>query len=168
MIPPVGAEDADPAEADGLVAADRARIRRGRVDDEPVMTPLLEEVPGGCADGVLPETAAVETGIEEEIDAGVPVLRVLLLVCLDEADGDAVQLDDPAGQVVVRQLAARVVGIAFPPPARDLGKRPDLRDPLRIELGHRSQHDPLAVELSGRHQKRSKSPASTRSTRPVR
>jgi len=31
VIPPVGAKDSDPAEADGLVAADRARIRCGRV-----------------------------------------------------------------------------------------------------------------------------------------
>jgi len=129
---------------------------------------ILEQVPGGRADGVLAEPLPMERRIEEKVEVGVPVFRVFLLVRLDEPDDDGVQLDDPAGQVVVRQLAARVVGIAVPPPARDLGQRPDLRYAHRVAVNHRPQHNPLAAELSSRHQKRSKSPASTRSTRPVR
>jgi len=78
VIPPVGAEYADPAEPDGLVAANRPRVRRDRVDDEPVVALVLEQVPGGRADRVLAEPLSVECRIEEEVEAGVPVLRVFL------------------------------------------------------------------------------------------
>ena len=55
----VAAEDADALEADLLVAADGALVGGGRVDREPVVAPVADEMAGERPDGVRAEPPAL-------------------------------------------------------------------------------------------------------------
>jgi hypothetical protein len=68
------------------VAADCTRVRSGRVDDDPVMPAILEQVAGDRPDGVLSEAAAVVLRIEEEIQSRMPELGVRPSYPLHEPD----------------------------------------------------------------------------------
>ena len=69
-----------------LVGADRPLVGDGRVDGEAVMSALLDEPAGERPHGVSPEAPAVHSRREEDVDVGVPVVGVRLLVRLNEPD----------------------------------------------------------------------------------
>src|SRR5207247_2264551 len=77
--------DADGPEADLLVAADRARVVRGGVDDQPVVAAVLEEVAREQPDRLRSEAAVLEAARQVDVDAGVKVVGIRLLVPLDAA-----------------------------------------------------------------------------------
>ena len=77
--------DADRPEADGLVGGDGPRVGRRRVDGQPMVAALVEQPARGRPDGVTTEAAALEVRPEEQVEPGVPVVRVVLLAGLHAA-----------------------------------------------------------------------------------
>src|SRR6266568_7928831 len=77
------AHDADRAEAHLGVTADCLVVGGRRVDRDPVMTALTEQVPGQQRNSLAARALALETAAEVNVDPGVPVHRVILLVVLD-------------------------------------------------------------------------------------
>src|SRR5258708_29070328 len=77
------AHDADGAEGDPGVDADCLLVGGRRVDRDPVMTALLEQVPGQQRNSLAACALALETAAEINVDPSVPVHRVVLLVVLD-------------------------------------------------------------------------------------
>ena len=70
----VPAHHADRPEAHLGVAADGAFVVRGRVDRDPVMAALLEQVPGQQRDRLGARAPALEAGAEVDVDAGGPYI----------------------------------------------------------------------------------------------
>jgi hypothetical protein len=83
----------------------------------------LEEVSGDHSHDLAAEAAAVLSRIEEEVDSGVPVLGVGLLVGLHEANHLSLQVDDPAGDGLFLELAFRMLAVPALPPAGDVRVR---------------------------------------------
>src|SRR6266536_1670428 len=81
------AHDADRAEAHRGVAADGLSVGGRRVNRDPVMTALVEQEPGEQPDSLAARALALETAAEVDVDPGMPVHRVVLLVVL-YAPGD--------------------------------------------------------------------------------
>src|SRR5712692_418759 len=81
------AHDADRAKAYCGVAAGGLLVSGRRVDREPVMTALAEQEPGEEPDSLASRALSLETAAEVDVDPGMPVHRVVLLVVLD-APGD--------------------------------------------------------------------------------
>src|SRR5258708_4254822 len=77
------AHDADRAEAHLAIAADGLVVGGRRVDRDPVMTALVEQVPGQQRNSLAACALALETAAEINVDPSVPVHRVVLLVVLD-------------------------------------------------------------------------------------
>src|SRR5258706_8762201 len=77
------AHDADRAEVHLGVAADCLVVGGRRVDRDPVMTALLEQVPSQRRNSLPAGALALETAAEINVDPSVPVHRVVLLVVLD-------------------------------------------------------------------------------------
>jgi len=82
LVAPVAAQHADALEANRLVAADRLLVRRRGVDHDPVVAALIDEPARQRSDRVTAEAAAVQTRIEKEVDPGVAVLGIRVLVDL--------------------------------------------------------------------------------------
>ena len=79
---------------------------------------LVDQVAHDRADRLRAEAAAVESGIEEQVDARVPVLGLELLAELDQSGDRAVHLDHQTGRAGVVGQRKALVGLV--PPARDL------------------------------------------------
>jgi hypothetical protein len=114
----------------------------------------VEEVARHQPDCLGAEAATLAALREEEVDAGVAVLRVGLLTDLDAAGRLAVDLDReqqaPAG---ARQLRAQVVGrVRDPEPARDrrLGEDPEKR--LDVVVARGTDDEPAPPERRSRVQ----------------
>ena len=82
LVAPVAAQHTDALEANRLVAADRLLVRRRGVDHDPVVAALIDEPARQRSDRVTAEAAAVQTRIEKEVDPGVAVLGIRVLVDL--------------------------------------------------------------------------------------
>ena len=91
----------------------------------------LEQVPRERADSVRAEAAVLERRGEEDVDAGVAVLRVVLLPVLDATRDLALDLDHERRRVV--ELGVRS------PPARDLGLAEDLEQPRLVRRRDRPE-----------------------------
>ena len=134
-IAPVAPHDPDPAEADPLVAADRALVRRGGVDRQAVVAALVDQVTRQRAHGVRAEALPVAFARDEDVDAGVAEVRRRLLVELDHPDGATVDLDGQADRVVL--LAAGLLGEIGDARCRATSARPPGR--RRSRPGDRSR-----------------------------
>ena len=111
----VEAHGADRLEAGLRVAADRRRVVGGRVDRDPVMAQLADQVPNDSADGLRTDSAALQCRIDEQVDRSVPVLRLGLLAELDHPGDRAVEVDRPARRTGV--VGEREALVGPPPPA---------------------------------------------------
>jgi hypothetical protein len=97
----VASHHTDRPEADLLVRADGRDVVGSGVDYEPVVAQIIDEVAGQRTDRVAAQTLARLGRIEVDIDPGVPVHGVVLLIPLDRANHPAVVLDrEGPGQVV--------------------------------------------------------------------
>jgi hypothetical protein len=81
-VAPVAAQHSDALEANRLVTADRLLVRRRGVDHDPVVAALIDEPARQRSDRVAAEAATVQTRIEKEVDPGVAVLGIRVLVDL--------------------------------------------------------------------------------------
>jgi 23S rRNA (cytidine1920-2'-O)/16S rRNA (cytidine1409-2'-O)-methyltransferase len=128
---------------------DRALVVSGRVDDEPVVAEVVDQVARHCPDGVRSEPAVVVRGAKEEVDAGVAVLLVGLLVVLDHPGNLAVDDDREHGDVVVfaARLREHVLAGEPAPPARDLAVGAELDDAGHVRFGQRPQDDAISLQL---------------------
>jgi hypothetical protein len=79
----VVAHDAHWAEAHALVGPDRAHVGGGRVDRQAMVAADLKQPPRDCPDRVGAEAAILSAAREDDVDRGVAVLRLGLLVGLD-------------------------------------------------------------------------------------
>src|SRR6266581_646755 len=120
------AHDADRAEAHRGVAADGLSVGGRRVNRDPVMTALVEQEPGEQPDSLAARALALETAAEVDVDPGMPVHRVVLLVVLDAPGDLAVDLQHQKHR---RPAAAQVfldhrhrIRLAPPPRDRRLGQ----------------------------------------------
>ncbi len=98
-----------------------------------------------------PEAQPLAAGGEEEIHAGVTVVRSVLLVEADRADDVSVRFDREPGHVGIRdELVGRLLGRARAEPAGDLGLFEDLDEAWLVVLLEWSQRHALPSER-GRH-----------------
>ena len=143
------AHDPDALEACPLVAADRALVVRGWVDHETVMAAVDDQVTHHRSHRVRAETAVVVGSAEEEVDAGMLVLGIVLLVVLDHPRDSAVD-DDREGRdalVLGSGFLAHVLRGQPAPPARDRWIGSELDDPLHVALRQRAQDDTLSAQF---------------------
>src|SRR5712671_774899 len=70
------------SESDLCVAGDRGCVVGRRIDDQPVVAVVVNEVAGQGANGVGAKSAAVERWIEIDVDACVPGVGLILGVPL--------------------------------------------------------------------------------------
>jgi hypothetical protein len=110
----VASHHTDRPEADLLVRADGRDIVGSRIDDEPVVAQIIDEVAGQRTDRVASQTLARLGRIEVDIDSGVPVHRVVLLIPLDRANDPAVVLDRERPRQVVGHRRGEVLLLAPP------------------------------------------------------
>src|SRR5258708_11161295 len=89
------AHDADRAEAHLGIAADCLVVGGRRVDRDPVMAALVEQVPGQQPDGLAARAPSLVAAAEVDVDPSVPVHRVVLLVVLDPPGDLPVDLYHP-------------------------------------------------------------------------
>ena len=75
------------------VAGDRAGIVRRRVDDDAVMTEIVDQVARERADRVGRDRPSVVGRQDRHVDVGVEVLGIELLAVLHEPDRLAFELD---------------------------------------------------------------------------
>src|SRR5919109_3568487 len=142
-------------------------LSAARVDRHPMVASIVDQVARHRADCVGAEALAMDVLGEEEVDAGVLVHRVVLLVVLGEAHDLAVDLDGEGRALVgAGGLRAELVLVRRAPPGGDCGLRLDRRDGQNVVGGQRAQPDPFALELYGRPAALAGSAATGRSTAP--
>ena len=78
---------------------------------------LLDQVAGEHADGLRPETLAQMLRSEEEVQAGMAVAGIVLLVEPDGAGELAVDLDGEVVAPVLEELPLETVAVHRAPPA---------------------------------------------------
>ncbi len=140
--PLVAPHDPDRPEPDGRVAGDRADVVDRGVDDDAVVPAVVDEVGGDDGDDLAAQPAAVDRGVEEDVDPRVPVHRVLLLGVLDEPpDGVPAAADEDGEAHARRVVAERPPGLGLAPPAAHLGQRPDPLEPADVVRGERHELD---------------------------
>ena len=96
-------------------AAMAAVVVRGRVDGQAVMAPNVDEIASQGRDRVRPQTLALDIGRQEQVDAGMAELGLLLLVGLDEAHDATIPLDDvvPLALDVIDEDRRRTRGASY-------------------------------------------------------
>lgn len=97
--------------------------------------------------GVTSDTAAVNSRIEEDVDARVTVVRVVLLAILDEPDYLALDENREAGLGGIVEGPALALGLVPPPPA-DLGGSQNPQQLRNVVRYDRTQHYLITVQLS--------------------
>ena len=111
------------------------------------MAALVDQVPDDAADRLRADAAAVEYGIEENVDSCMAISRLLLLPELHHAGDPAFDLDRETDRL--RLVGEREVVLGHAPPAADLRRRVDppqlryvpLLERADVEIG-RHGHDP--------------------------
>src|SRR5690625_3723986 len=102
--------DPDRAEAHLLIAPDGGMVVCGGVDHQAVMPAVGDQVGGQRADRIGADTAPVYRRVEEDVDRGVPVVRVPLLGELHHAHyAAAMQHRESAGGFVERPVRRGVL-----------------------------------------------------------
>jgi len=121
------------------------RCRRG-VDHEAVVPAVREEVAGEDANGLGSEPpTALGTG-NEDVDAGVSVVGVEVLVVLDQTHDLVVELDHEPPRVAVDRPEAlgSLMWRARPPPAGDVGLVGYADELFQVAPRNRPEYDSLS------------------------
>ena len=113
------------------------------------MAAVDDQVAHHRAHRVRAEAATVVRRAEEEVDARVLVLGLLVLVVLDHPGDLAVDDDREHGHALVLAacLLAHVLRREAPPPARNLGMAAELHEPRDVGLGERAHDDTLSAQF---------------------
>jgi 23S rRNA (cytidine1920-2'-O)/16S rRNA (cytidine1409-2'-O)-methyltransferase len=121
----------------------------GRVDHEPVVTAILDQVPRQRPDGFRAEPAVLVGSAEKEIDRRVAELLVRLLEVLTHPGDLAVDDDreDDRAVVLAPRLLEHVLVGQPAPPARHLGIGAELDDSRHVRLGERPQDDAFSAQF---------------------
>ncbi len=101
------------------------------------MTALVDQDANHAPHRLAAVTASVQGGIEEQVDPGVTVLRLVLLDVLDQARHDAVDLDRQTGRLGLVPWETVVRSI---PPTHHLGGRVDAQQLSLITFHQRTQN----------------------------
>ena len=141
----VGAHDPDPTEADLLVGADRGRVVGRRVDREPVVTALLDQVPREDPHRLAPQSLAVPRRRQVQVDAGAAVHRIIHLAELHGADHLAVGLDHE--RVLVGDELVHLSVLEDTPSPLDLRLAADRGEARRVGSGGVPEDETRAGEL---------------------
>ena len=143
----VQAHHADPPEADPLIGPDGPLVRGRRVDGQAMVVPDIDQVSGQGPDGVRPEASTVVSPVQEQVDAGVAVSRIVLLDVLDAADDPAIELDREAHAGIVGEplVDGRIRVRRIPPPG-DLGLGEDVTQDFAIRGTQRPKANLAALE----------------------
>lgn len=133
----IAAHQSDGSEPDRRVAANRRVVVSGRIDDQPMMASLVEQVVDDRSDRIGAIAATLDGGIEVDVQRGVTVVRVLLLAELDETDDRAIGLDRELYQLVVLEVFGELcLQVVASPPAPDSFGTAN-RHERRAVFGHR-------------------------------
>lgn len=100
------AHHSDRTEAEARIARDRGGVAHRRVDHDPMMAEVVDQVLRQRPDGIGGNATPVVRREHGDVDAGVDVLRVELLSVLDEAHRLGVAVDGQVDAV----LHVRLVG----------------------------------------------------------
>src|SRR6185295_5848862 len=119
----ISTHHADGPEAHLLVGPDGACVGGRGIDRQSVVAALVEQPPRDRPNGIGAEAATLERRRQEDVDAGVPVVRVVLLARLDAAGERPIYLDRPHEpiQFPSEQLVRAVLRPAGVPPFDDAG-----------------------------------------------
>src|SRR3984885_13976474 len=134
----IGPHHADPLEARLLVAADRSRVLSSRVDRDPMVASLLNQMVDRAAEHLGAEPAAVARRVEKQVDRGVAVARLALLLELDQSRDLTIDLDGPPGGVGV--IPGELV-VGFRPPAANLLGAVDPLELARVGRDERAEDE---------------------------
>ena len=84
-------------------------------------------------------------GIQEDVEAGMTIVGVVLFVILDSAHDSIVDEDDETDRVVIpEELRHASIELAWPPPASHARIGQDARDVVPVGLAEWTQDDTLA------------------------
>src|SRR5829696_8225657 len=143
----VQAHDPDRLETHGLVGPNRAGVRRGRVDHEPVVATLLEEMACEESQGLAAQALVLALGGEEEVHPRVPIVRRVLLVVADDTDEHAVGFDREARHLGIgNELVGRFLRRPGSEPPGHLGLPQDLDDAPAVAVLERPEGHALPAE----------------------
>ena len=136
------------SESDLRVAGNSGCVVGRGIDDQPVVAVVVYEVAGQGANCVGAKSSAMERWIEIDVDAGVPVVGLILGVPLDRAGDLVLVLDDeglgPSFLEVLFDGRRQVLPAS--PPAKNLRRRSDPHELGDIRLGRGSQRYALALQ----------------------
>src|SRR3954454_17041381 len=137
-------------EPDGGIRADRAVVRGGGIDGEAVVPALVDEVRDGQPQRLGAQPFALVDGAQRDVEGGVAVLRIGLLVPLEQAGHLPLHLDREDDLLIVReQLLPHPRLIPAPPPAGDLRLGEDRGERRDVAVLERPQQKALAAEDRG-------------------
>src|SRR5438874_4835403 len=141
----VAAHHADGPKADRFIRANGARVGARGIDRDAVMSALLEQPPRCQPERGASHAVVLVLGSQEDIDAGVAAVGVVLLVVAKPAREPAADLDRE-GLAVVEQPRALVLEIvAQTPPLAHTGRSEDLHERVDPRLRDRVQDDSRAA-----------------------
>src|SRR3989440_1368409 len=146
----VAAHHADGPKADRFIRANGARVGARGIDRDAVMPALLEQPPCGQPERRAPHAAALVIGSQEDVEAGVAAVGVILLVVAKPAREAAADLDREGLAVVEQPLALVLEIVLQTPPLAQAGRSEDLDERVEPRLRDRVQDDPGAAQ-KGRH-----------------
>src|SRR6186997_3581018 len=92
----VAAHDADGPKADAGISADGVVVRGRRIDGQAMVATDVDEVARQRPKGVDTDALPLMRAVEEDVQPGMPVVGLLLLVELDRAHDEPVELDREA------------------------------------------------------------------------
>jgi hypothetical protein len=121
-------------EADLAVGADGGGVVSGGVDHQAAVAAVDDQVPRESADSVGAQPAAVHRRVDIDVDAGVPIIGLLLGAPLDRADDAIMVLDHEGVSVGVGEVGSHFRGqVVAAAPAlahlrrgADIGQRRDV------------------------------------------
>ena len=121
----------------------------GRVDGEPVVPAIADQVARHRSNCVGAEAPALEAGREEHVDPGVSEVWLVLLVVLDQPGQLALDEDREEGLVglLAASFLAEILGGLLAPPADHLRLGRDLGEAGHVCFDEGAQHDTLSAQL---------------------
>ena len=143
----VSAQHAHPSKSDRAIGADGALVVERGIDGEAVVAPFSYQPSDRRSECVAPETAALMGRGQADVQAGVAVVGVGLLLDAEPAGELTFGVDGEGRAIVAQPIAQSLhVEIARAPPLANPGAGDDRGELLDIRFGERPQGHAFAVE----------------------